>query len=62
MFDINKLKHVKLTKQEYRKHLLDLLEFVDKIPIVSENQAIENVTLFYRLAKELYKVDNESGE
>ena len=59
MLDIDKLKHKKITKKEYRDHLLDLIKVVDKMPFVAIDQAVENITLFHQLVKELYRIDNE---
>lgn len=48
-----------ITKKEYRDHLLELIGMVDKMPFVAVDQAVENITLFYRLVKELYRIDSE---
>ena len=44
MLDIDKLKHKGMTKKEY---------------FVAIDQAVENITLFHRLIKELYRIDCE---
>ena len=59
MLDIDKLKHKGMTKKEYRDHLLELIKMVDEMPFVAIDQAVENITLFYRLVKELYRIDSE---
>lgn len=48
-----------MTKKEYRDHLLELISMVDKMPFVAVDQAVENITLFHRLVKELYRIDCE---
>ena len=59
MLDIDKLKYKGLTKKEYRDHLLESISMVDKMPFVAVDQAVENITLFHRLVKELYRIDCE---
>lgn len=59
MLDIDKLKHKGMTKKEYRDHLLELISMVDKMPFVAVDQAVENITLFHLLVKELYRIDCE---
>ena len=59
MLDIDKLKHKRMTKKEYRDHLLELISMVDKMPFVAVDQAVENITLFHLLVKELYRIDSE---
>ena len=48
-----------ITKKEYRDHLLELIKMVDEMPFVAIDQAVENITLFHRLVKELYRIDSE---
>ena len=62
MLDIDKLKHKGMTKKEYRDHLLELISMVDKMPFVAVDQAVENLTLFHSLVKELYRIDCEDGD
>ena len=59
LLDIDKLKHKGITKKEYRDHLLELIKMVDEMPFVAIDQAVENITLFHRLVKELYRIDSE---
>lgn len=59
MFDIDKLKYKGMTKKEYRDHLIELIGMVDKMPVVAVDQAVENITLFHLLVKELYRIDCE---
>ena len=59
MLDIDKLKHKRMTKKEYRDHLLELISMVDKMPFVAVDQAVENITLFHLLVKELYRIDSK---
>lgn len=59
MLDIDKLKHKGMTKKEYRDHLLELIQVVGKMPFEAIDQAVENITLFHRLVKELYRIDSE---
>lgn len=59
MLDIDKLKHKRMTKKEYRDTLLGLISMVDKMPFVAVDQAVENITLFHLLIKELYRIDCE---
>lgn len=62
MLDIDKLKYKEITKKEYRDTLLGLISMVDKMPFVAVDQAVENITLFHRLVKELYRIDCEDGD
>lgn len=62
MLDIDKLKHKGMTKKEYRDHLLELISMVDKMPFMAVDQAVENITLFHLLVKELYRIDCEGGD
>lgn len=59
MLDIDKLKHKGMAKKEYRDNLLELISMVDKMPFVAVDQAVENITLFHLLIKELYRIDCE---
>lgn len=59
MLDIDKLKYKEMTKKEYREHLIKLIELVNKMPFVAVDQAVENITLFHQLVKELYRIDSE---
>lgn len=62
MFDVNKLKHTKLTKQEYRKSILDIIKVANNLPIVTIDQVLNQQKLSLEAAKELYCIDSEDGE
>lgn len=57
MFDVDKLRHTTMTKREYRKHLLELIETAQKTPITTIEQGLEAQQLLLSLAKELYRLD-----
>lgn len=59
MLDIEKLKYAKLTKQEYRKHIVDLIEATNKFPLTTIDQAIQGQKFYLDVAKELYRIDCE---
>ena len=59
LLDIQKLKFQHLGGREYRDHLLELIKMVDEMPFVAIDQAVENITLFHQLVKELYRIDSE---
>lgn len=62
MLDVGKLRYIKLSKQEYRNHILDLFEATSKFGVNSISDAIAGQRLFFERAKELYRIDNESGD
>lgn len=62
MLDVGKLRYFKLSKQEYRNHIFDLFKAISKLGVNSISDAIAGQRLFFKLAKELYRIDNESGD
>lgn len=58
-FDLRK---EKLTKQKYRKHIIELIEATGKFPITNIDEAIQAQWIMFELSKELYRIDNEGGE
>lgn len=58
-FDLRK---EKLTKQKYRKHIIELIEATGKFPITNIDGAIQAQWLMFELSKELYRIDSEDGE
>lgn len=61
MLDVNELRYTTITKREYRKHLLELIESAQKTPITTIEQGLEAQQLLLSLAKELYRLD-KGGE
>lgn len=59
MLDVDKLRHTTITKREYRKHLLELIETAQKTPITTIEQGLEAQQLLLSLAKELYRLDKD---
>ena len=59
MLDVDKLRHTTMTKREYRKHLLELIETAQKTPITTIEQGLEAQQLLLSLAKELYRLDKD---
>lgn len=58
--DIQKLKFQHLSGREYREHLISLLEQAEKFPpITTIDQAIAEQSYLFKVAKELYRFDNE---
>lgn len=57
MLDVDKFRHIAMTKCEYRKHLLELIETAQKTPITTIEQGLEAQQLLLSLAKELYRLD-----
>ena len=62
MLDVGKLRYIKLSKQEYRKHILDLFDATAQFEVKTISDAIAGQKLYFELAKELYRIDNESGD
>lgn len=60
MLDIEKLKHTTITKREYRKHILDLFDATAQFEVKTISDAIAGQKLYFELAKELYRIDNEA--
>lgn len=61
MFEFD-LRKEKLTKQKYRKHIIELIEATGKFPITNIDRAIQAQWLMFELSKELYRIDSEDGE
>ena len=59
MLDVDKFSYTTMTKREYRKHLLELIETAQKTPITTIEQGLEAQQLLLSLAKELYKLDKD---
>ena len=57
MIDADRFGYVALTGREYRQYLIQSIETIQKIPVVSISEILQAQDLLFKLTSELYKVD-----
>ncbi len=62
MIDADRFGYVALTGREYRQYLIQSIETIQKIPVVSISEILQAQDLLFKLTSELYKVDVDGGD